>query len=405
MSILYLDCSMGAAGDMLTAALLELLPDKEAFLEELNTIGLPHTHISAEPSAKCGIQGSHVSVRVHGEEEGDGIHHHGHHHEHHHDHEHHGHEHHHSHGAMDEILHRISHLCIPQTVREDVAAVYGLLAQAESRVHGVPIEEIHFHEVGTLDALADITAVCLLIRKLRPSAILASPIHVGKGTVQCAHGILPVPAPATAELLKGIPIYSGEIWGELCTPTGAALLKYFVRDFTPMPPMIPTAIGYGMGKKDFPVANCIRAIFGEEPHKEEDVLELSCNLDDISAEDVAFATEELLRGGALDVYTTPIGMKKSRPGVKLSVLCDPKLRTTMLSILFNRTTTLGIREQTFRRHTLEREIVTVNTEFGPLRCKISNGYGTRKRKYEADDLARISQQTGLSLADIRRRLP
>jgi uncharacterized protein (TIGR00299 family) protein len=172
-------------------------------------------------------------------------------------------------------------------------AVYNLLAQAESHVHGVPVDRIHFHEVGELDALADITAVCLLIHKLQPTQILASPVHVGSGTVRCAHGILPVPAPATAELLKGIPIYSGEIRGELCTPTGAALLKHFVREFVSMPAMIPTAIGYGMGKKDFPIANCIRAILGEESHKEEDVLELSCNLDDISAEDVAFATEEL----------------------------------------------------------------------------------------------------------------
>ncbi len=393
MSILYLDCSMGAAGDMLTAALLELLPDKESFLTELNSIGLPHTFVTAEPSVKCGIQGTHISVRIHDLEEDEA---HDHHHDHCHDH---------SHSAMGDILHRISHLCIPQAVREDVAAVYGLLAQAESHVHGVPVEEIHFHEVGTLDALADITAVCLLIHKLKPSGILASPVHVGKGTVKCAHGILPVPAPATAEILKGIPIYSGEIWGELCTPTGAALLRHFVQDFVPMPTLSPTAIGYGMGKKDFPVANCIRAVLGEESRKEEDVLELSCNLDDMSAEDIGFAIEELFRGGALDVYTTAIGMKKCRPSVKLSVLCHPTQRETLLSILFNRTTTLGVREQTFRRYTLDRESRTVDTEFGPIRCKISKGYGTSKRKYEADDLTRIAKETGLSLSDIRNRLP
>ncbi len=394
MSILYLDCSMGAAGDMLTAALLELIPDKAAFLEELNAIGLPHTHVVAEPSVKCGIRGTHVSVRVHGSEEGE---------EHHHHHEHSHHDHHHS--AMDEIRHRISHLNIPQAVREDVMAVYNLLAQAESHVHGVPVDRIHFHEVGELDALADITAVCLLIYKLQPLRILASPVHVGSGTVRCAHGILPVPAPATAELLKGIPIYSSEIRGELCTPTGAALLKHFVREFVSMPAMIPTAIGYGMGKKDFPIANCIRAILGEESHKEEDVLELSCNLDDMSAEDIAFATEELLRGGALDVYTTAIGMKKCRPGVKLSVLCRAHQRDTILSILFRHTSTLGIREQSFRRYTLDREIRMVDTEFGPLRCKVSTGYGVHRYKYEAEDLARIAGKTGLSLSQIRKDLP
>lgn len=391
MSILYLDCFMGAAGDMLTAALLELLPDREDFLRELNAMGIPHTVIAAEPSVKCGIRGTHISVKVHHKEED----------------EHPPHEHHlpHDHSGMADITHRISHLNIPEEVRADVIAVYTLLAEAESHVHGVPVEEIHFHEVGTLDALADITAVCLLIHRLKPSKILASPIHVGSGTVRCAHGILPVPAPATQELLKGLPIYSGEIQGELCTPTGAALLKHFVHSFVPMPAMVPTAVGYGMGKKDFPMANCVRAILGEENKHVEDILELSCNLDDMTPEDVAFAMDILLENGALDVYTTSIGMKKSRPGVKLSVLCKAEKKEEMYALLFTHTTTLGIREQHYRRAVLDRESITVETEFGPIRCKISSGYGVEKRKYEADDLCRIAKETGLSLSEIRNKLP
>ena len=395
MSILYLDCFMGAAGDMLTAALLELLPDRTNFLQELNAIGIPHTEISAVPSEKCGIRGTHVSVQIHDHEEDEHEHHH-------HDHVHH---HHHDHSGMSDITHRISHLHIPEEVRADVIGVYTLLAEAESHVHGEPIEEIHFHEVGTLDALADITAVCLLIHKLKPTKILCSPIHVGSGVVRCAHGILPVPAPATAELLKGLPIYTGEIRGELCTPTGAALLKYFVHDFVPMPPMIPTAVGYGMGKKDFPIANCVRAIIGEEHNREEEIFELSCNLDDMTPEDIAFAMELLLEKGALDVYTTPIGMKKNRPGVLLSVLCNPCKKDEMRLLLLTHTTTLGIREQSFRRATLDREILTVDSEFGPIRCKISRGYGVEKRKYESDDLCRIAKETGLSLSEIRNKLP
>ena len=395
MSILYFDCFMGAAGDMLTAALLELLPDKEAFLAELNSLGLPHTTVIAEPSVKCGIRGTHVSVKVLDTEEDDHIHDH---------HEHHHHDHHH-HSDMEEITHRISHLQIPDEVRQDILAVYSLLAQAESYVHGVSVQEIHFHEVGTLDALADITAVCLLIHKLNPTKILASPIHVGSGTVRCAHGILPVPAPATARLLQDIPIYSGEIKGELCTPTGAALLKHFVSDYVPMPTLTPTAVGYGMGKKDFPIANCVRAILGKENQQDEDILELSCNLDDMTPEDLSFAMGILLEKGALDVYTTNIGMKKCRPGILLSVLCKPSNREEMLTLLFAHTTTLGIREQVFRRTVLERQISTVNSEFGPIRCKISHGYGIEKRKYEADDLCRIAKETGLSLSEIRNRLP
>ena len=394
MSILYLDCFMGAAGDMLTAALLELLPDRDSFLKELNAIGIPHMEITAEPSGKCGIHGTHVSVKIHHMEEDE--------HEHHHHHEEH---HHHDHSAMADITHRISHLNIPEEVRKDVIAVYTLLAQAESHVHGVPVAEIHFHEVGTLDALADITAVCMLIRKLQPSKILASPIHVGSGTVRCAHGILPVPAPATQELLKGLPIYSGEIKGELCTPTGAALLKHFVHDFVPMPAMVPTAVGYGMGKKDFPIANCVRAILGEENSQGEDIYELSCNLDDMTPEDIAFAMDILLEKGALDVYTTSIGMKKSRPGVMLSVLCKAEMKEEMYTLLFTHTTTLGIREQSFRRAVLKRESISVETEFGHIRCKISKGYGVEKRKYESDDLCRIAKETNLSLSEIRNHLP
>ncbi len=397
MSILYLDCFMGAAGDMLTAALLDLLPNKEAFLAELNSIGLPHTVIAAEPSVKCGIRGTHMSVKVHNTEESEHIHDH-------HDHHHHDH-HHHDHSGMEEITHRISHLQIPEDVRKNILAVYTLLAEAESYVHGVPVQEIHFHEVGTLDALADITAVCLLIHKLQPTKILASPIHVGSGTVRCAHGILPVPAPATARLLKDIPIYSGEIKGELCTPTGAALIKHFAEAFIPMPTLTPIAIGYGMGKKDFPVANCVRAILGEESNQEEDILELSCNLDDMTPEGLSYAMERLLKRGALDVYTTNIGMKKCRPGVMLSVLCKPAQREEMLSLLFAYTSTLGVREQTFRRTVLDREIHTVQSEFGPVRCKVSKGYGVEKRKYESDDLCRIAEETGLSLWEICNRLP
>ena len=203
MNILYLDCAMGAAGDMLMAALLELLPDKGTFLRDMNALGLPGIEVTAEPSVKCGVTGTHVHVFVHGEEEG---------HEHH-DHEHeHGHKHHHT--GLHEIEHRIGQLPVPEAVREDVRAVYRSIADAESRVHGAPVEQLHFHEVGTLDALADVVGVCWLMHRLAPDAVYASPVHVGSGQVKCAHGILPVPAPATALLLEGIPCYGGAVRGE-----------------------------------------------------------------------------------------------------------------------------------------------------------------------------------------------
>ena len=277
MKTLYLDLGMGAAGDMLTAALLELMPDKEAALEQLNHLGLPHTQFSMERTSKCGISGTHIHVTVLGREEQpcpevlEHDHGHDHCHEHEHDH-HHGHDHghhhehahdHHSHTALADIRQAVGALSVSDAVKKQVLSVYDRIAQAESQVHGVPVDQIHFHEVGSLDALADITAVCYLLEQLAPEQIMASPVQVGYGKVRCAHGILPVPAPATAQILLGVPIRAGDIPGELCTPTGAALLRQFVTSYGALPTMTVTAIGYGLGTKDFPAANCLRAMLGE----------------------------------------------------------------------------------------------------------------------------------------------
>ena len=266
MKTLYLDCGMGAAGDMLTAALFELLDDseKEAFLQELNNIGIEDVTFEAEKSVKCGIVGTHMKVMVGNveEETHDHEHYHDHEHDHHHDHDHeHHHAHHHS--SMKDIEDIINALKVSDRVKADAIAVYKLIAEAESNAHGVEVSEIHFHEVGTKDAVADVTAVCMLIEKLGIERVEASNVHVGSGHVHCAHGILPVPAPATAYILRDVPIYGGGIKGELCTPTGAALLKHFSKSFGDMPAMTVTGIGYGMGKKDFSAANCVRAMLGE----------------------------------------------------------------------------------------------------------------------------------------------
>ena len=256
MKTLYFDLGMGAAGDMLTGALLELMPDREAALEQLNRLGLPHTQFSMEQGSKCGISGTHIHVTVLGQEEQpcqD---------EPRHEQEH-AHDHGHSHTAMADIRQTVQALSVSDAVKARVLEVYARIAQAESQVHGVSVSEIHFHEVGTLDALADITAVCYLLEQLAPERIVASPVEVGYGKIRCAHGILPVPAPATALLLLGVPIRAGDIPGELCTPTGAALLRQFVSDFGPMSLMTVERIGYGLGQKDFPAANCLRAMLGE----------------------------------------------------------------------------------------------------------------------------------------------
>ncbi len=404
MKTLYLECSMGAAGDMLTAALLELTGDRKAFVDQMNAIGLPGVRVEAEDAVKCGITGTHMKVTVNGEEEEsvDADHHHDHDHPHDHDHDHdHGHEHHHHHASMADIQALISGLEVSEQVRQDALAVYSLIAEAESKVHGRPVSDIHFHEVGTMDAVADVVGVCLLMEKIAPDQIIASPVHTGSGYVRCAHGVLPVPAPATALILQGIPSYGGEVRGELCTPTGAALLKHFVSRFGDRPVMTVEAIGYGMGKKDFERANCVRAFLGENEGERESVVRLECNLDDMTGEDIGFAMDQLFAAGAREVFTQAVGMKKNRPGVLLTVLCAAQDADRLAEVMMQHTTTLGIRRQEMSRYFLHREIKTVDTAYGKVRVKYASGMGVTRSKPEFDDLAALAREKGVSLQKIR----
>ena len=441
MKTLYLECNMGAAGDMLTAALWELLDEtrREEFLNTMNGLGLPGVEVRTEKAAQCGIWGTHMQVKVHGEEEEsldvnqEHIHEHGHEHAHGHEHTHcgevhpghthdhvqepvhgqeHSHEHphghggegHHHHTGMAEIEAQIGALALPQAVRQNALAVFRLLAQAESHAHDRPVEQIHFHEVGTMDAVADVVGACLLLHMLAPDEILASPVHVGCGQVRCAHGILPVPAPATAYLLQGVPAYGGSVQGELCTPTGAALLRHFVKHFGPMPVMATRAIGYGMGTKKFAQANCVRAFLGETADRQDEAAQLSCNLDDMTGEDIAFAAEQLLAEGALDVWTQAIGMKKGRPGVMLCCLCRPEDAARLGEVMLRHTATLGVRKTLCTRQVLERESRVLQAGEDTVRVKTAAGAGARKAKLEYEDLAAIARRRGETLAQVRRRL-
>ena len=408
MKTLYIECNMGAAGDMLTAALLELCEDKGDFLHKINALGLSGVHVEAIPSVKCGITGTYVSVRIHGREEGSvdahehgrgHAHGHGHSHEHNHEHDHeHGHTHHHA--GFEDIRALIASMPISDKVKSDALSVYGLIAEAESRVHGRPVEEVHFHEVGTLDAVADIVGVCLLMEKIAPDRVIVSPIHVGSGQVRCAHGILPVPAPATAHILQGVPVYGGAVRGELCTPTGAALLRHFADDFGPMPLMRVERIGYGMGKKDFEAANCVRTYLGEAEIAPEEIVELSCSLDDMTPEAIGFAMEALLAAGARDVYTAPIGMKKSRPGVLLTCISLPGDANRLTQLLFRHTTTLGVRQTACRRFALARNMRRVETPYGPVRIKEAHGADVFKRKCEYEDAAQAARASDVPLETV-----
>jgi len=444
-TILYLDCGMGAAGDMLMGALYELADDKRGFLAGLSGLTVAGVEIEALASEKCGIAGTHMRVLVGGREEqsldavdvhdhGDhDVHHHGHEHTRHDDHDHHEHDHYdqgdrhdhdhhehdgapdhhhdpgaqshtHTHSSLPAVSEIISGLGLPEEVRDDALAVYQLIAEAEAHVHRRPVDEVHFHEVGTLDAIADVVGVSLLMHELSPDEVVASPVHVGSGQVWCAHGLVPVPAPATAYLLRGIPTYGGEIRGELCTPTGAALLRHFVDRFEPQPTMAVERIGYGMGSKDFAAANCVRAMLGGHAGGPGTVIELAVNLDDMTGEAIGFAVEELFAAGALDVWTSPIGMKKGRPAVVLSCLCDLSRRDDLIATLFRHTSTLGVRGTPHDRWTLERAVEDRRVGERTVRVKRASGWGVTRAKAEYDDLATLARDEGVTLDEARRRV-
>lgn len=398
MKTLYLDLGMGAAGDMITAALYELLDEKDriSFVDKINSLGLKGVKVTPQKSIKCGITGTHMDVRVDGVAEGEHDHHHEDHHDHHHEHHH---EHHHS--GMSDIEHIIDDLPLSDSVSSNVKKIYALIADAESLAHGVSVSDIHFHEVGTADAICDITSVCILIDMISPDRVVASPVCTGYGKVKCAHGTLPVPAPATANILKGIPMYEGNTEGELCTPTGAALVRFFADEFGHMPVMSVKAIGYGMGTKDFETANCLRAMLGEAEGLTDDIVELSCNVDDMTGEDIGFATDILLKEGASDVYTTSVGMKKGRPGTVITVMCHPHEKKKFVELMFKHTTTIGVRESYFARYVLDRKSENVDTQYGKVSIKRSEGYGVTKIKAEYEDLYNVAKSRDISIDEAR----
>ena len=452
--LLYLECNMGAAGDMLAAALYELLEDaqKQEFLHLVNEHGIPGVEVVPEDSIKCGVKGTHMSVRIHGEEEEtqpygakDMHHEHGHQHELGHNqnmehqcnheqelfqddylrHEHHqglDHHHEHHHTSLADVHAMIQDCQLPEKVKEDACKVYDLLAAAESHAHGVEVSEIHFHEVGMLDAVADVLNVCLLICMLQPEKIVVSPINTGFGSVRCAHGILPVPAPATAYLLQGAPTYSGSVEGEMCTPTGAALLQFIKTEFNKQPIMTVQKTGYGMGKKDFPQANCVRSFLGDDWNGQQrrddentgnmqdskdgaaiernSVITLSCNIDDMTGEALGFAADVLRDAGALDVFITPIQMKKNRPGQMLTCLCRPEQADGMAGLMLKHTTSWGIRRQYYDRYVLERHTEDWDSPYGIIRVRCGEGYGVKKWKPEYEDVAHAAETYHVSMQEV-----
>ena len=394
MRTLYLDCGMGAAGDMLMGALYSLLPEEEQrdFIKRFGEMGLPEVELQVSRDVKCGIAGTHLSVLIRGQE-GEIL------------------EHSHSHRTLDDVCTLIQNLQVSDKVKADVTAIYQRIAEAESRVHNTSVAEVHFHEVGMLDAVADVTGCAMLMEQLEAERVAVSPVNVGSGYVKCAHGLLLVPAPATVILLEDLLCYGGDVEGELCTPTGAALLSYYKTQCSPMPVMKIEQVGYGTGKKDFPVANVLRAMLGESEQEKDvmseslqetsPVVELCCNIDDMTGEEIGFACELLLQEGALEVYTTAVEMKKNRPGILLTVLCSQEQVEYMEKLLFQHTSTIGLRKRQWDRTALKRESRQVAFSLGQVNVKASTGHGVTKQKVEYEDLRKIATEQGMSLRQVK----
>ncbi|MGI5978159.1 MAG: nickel pincer cofactor biosynthesis protein LarC [Oscillospiraceae bacterium] len=391
MKTLYFECNMGASGDMLLAALYELLPDPADFLETMNAL-MPEVRFAAVSAKSCGIAGTHMEVSVNGGEEqseklpGDGAH---------------SAESVQQHRSPADIRARIERLALPDAVRKNARAVYDAIAEAEAAVHGVPVGEVHFHELGALDAVADVTGVCYALHLLAPDAICVSTVHTGFGQVRCAHGLLPVPAPATTKLLTGIPVCAGTVEGELCTPTGAALLRHFGQSFGPMPPMTVRQIGVGIGRKTFEAANCVRAFWGEAAASENgEIVELCCNIDDMTAEALAFCGERMMGIGALDVSFAPVTMKKGRPGTVFTVLCRTQDESRLAEALLRETNTNGVRSRRCQKYVLTPSKKTAETKYGPIAVKCAEGFGISHAKPEYESVAAAARETGLPFREI-----
>lgn len=438
MKALYFDCSSGISGNMTIAALLELLDDPTYLENELKKINVPGYHLEIDKRNKNGIMATHVEVVIghdhehshehshgHGHDHSHHDHEHGHEHDHehghghdhcHHDHEHdhdHGHdhshndhEHHHEHRNLAAINGLIDGSGLDELTKDLAKRIFLRVARAESKVHGKPLDEVHFHEVGAIDSIIDIVATAILINKIAPDAIHASVVNDGHGFVKCAHGLMSIPVPATSEIFaSGEVVYRQiDIDGELVTPTGAAIIAELASSFGVMPAMKVTKIGWGSGTKDLAIPNVLKVSMGQMSKENPKIAVMESNIDDTTGEIMGYTMERLFEEGALDVFFTPIFMKKNRPAYRLSVACKEESMAVLKDIIFAETTTIGIRYRFEDRFVLDREILTRETSLGPVRLKTTQNRDIADEYFEFEDLKRIARETGMAIKDVIREL-
>ena len=442
---LYFDCFSGVSGDMVLGALLDLGLPIEALRAALGSLAIDHGAIASERVLRAGVSATKFRVL----EAGSGrdetapalVHqaavaqpadpvahdshhqHHGHHHDHGHAHDH-GHHHHHpqdgpdgatgahahthgphSHHSLGEISRYIDRSALSDTGKARARRLFERLAEAEAAIHQMPVDRVHLHEVGAVDSIIDIVGAVFGLEWLGVSAIASSPVNVGSGTVRCAHGVFPVPAPATLRLLEGIPIYSHGPATELTTPTGALLVTEFARRFGEMPPMRTSAVGYGAGDKDFNAhPNVLRLIVGEseDAAAAEQIVVFECEIDDMNPQLFGPLMERLYQAGAVEVFYAAVQMKKNRPGTLVTVIAPPHRREEILGRLFTETTTIGVRYREMHRERLEREMVSVETAVGPIRFKVARRAGAIVNAApEFDDCARVAAVRGMPIKDVQ----
>lgn len=371
---LYLDCFSGISGDMFLSSLLDLGISSSLFISEIKKIPIPF-EIEIKKVQKHNISATQIKIK---EEE------------------------HHHHRPARELIRIIQESPFTLSIKEKAQEIVEKIAEVEAKIHGADPQEIYLHEVGGVDTLVDITGVLIALRMLEIDQICSSPIPTGHGWVESAHGLLPIPAPATLELLRGIPIYSGEVEGELTTPTGAALISSLSKSFGSLPFCQIEKIGYGAGERDYSYPNVLRAIMGKREVylKEEKNLVIETNIDDMSPQVVEYLTEKLFQEGALDVFITPIFMKKQRPAFQLSVITPLFLKNKMEEVILKETTTLGVREYQVDKYFLSREEIEIPTSWGKVRGKLSSFGEMIKITPEYEDCRKIAVQEKIPLLQV-----
>lgn len=404
MKTLYFDCSSGISGNMTLGALTEIIGDENYLVEELRKLNIDGYKIEFSKKIKNGITGTYVDVILEHEHHHEECNHHEHNHLHHHEeenHHEHNHTHHHEHRNLNDVNKIIDNSSLDEKVKDLAKRIFLRVAKAESKVHNKPIEEVHFHEVGAIDSIVDIVGTAILINKINPSKIISSIVNDGYGFIECAHGKISVPVPATSEIFaeSKVKFRQINIDTELVTPTGAAIIAELSDEFKELPTMMIEKIGWGTGSKELEIPNVLKVYYGEIEESNKEIIVMETNIDDASGEIWGYTQEQLLKNGALDVYFTSIYMKKNRPGYKISVICKKEDMFKLQNIIFRETTTIGIRYRTECRTELEREIIEIDTKYGKIKAKKVNNNGEEYIYPEYETLKKLATENNIPLKE------